>query len=60
MVNVTENYIPLHTMEFAENTLTDYALENVIKASAAMAKVVKHVGENIYLLKEMREELERL
>lgn len=60
MVNVTENYIPLHTMEFAENTLTDYALENVIKASAAMAKVVKHVGENIYLLKEMREEFERL
>lgn len=59
MVNVTENYIPLHTIEFAENTLTRYALENVIKASSAMTKVVNHIGKNIYLLKDMREEFER-
>lgn len=60
MINVTERYIPLHTKEFAENTLTEYAAKNVIKASLAIAKAVDHIGENIYMLKEMREELKEL
>lgn len=55
MIRVTEEETPLHTKEFAQNTLTDFAQQRFIEAGIAMAYTVYDIAKDLSLLDEMKD-----